>query len=159
MRPAGAAGRIEVFGVTASGYSLFTRCLFALRRMDMAAYRELEVLQRARELIKEVYALMEFFPPEEKYALSDQLRRSVTSVAFNISEGQGRRTGKEFLNFLNIAKASNAEVYTQLVTAVDLGYINEKQVKHALVLSTRINQMLDRLMQAVMAKNNTRNKS
>ena len=127
--------------------------------MDMAAYRELEVLQRARELIKEVYAPMEFFPPEEKYALSDQLRRSVTSVAFNISEGQGRRTGKEFLNFLNIAKASNAEVYTQLVTAVDLGYINEKQVKHALVLSTRINQMLDRLMQAVMAKNNTRNKS
>ena len=122
----------------------------------MAAYRQLEVLQRARELTKEVYRLMKFFPPEEKYALCGQLRRSVTSVAFNISEGQGRRTGKEFLNFLNIAKASNAEAYTQLVTALDLGYISEKQAQHALVLSTRINQMLERLMQAVSAKSNKR---
>ena len=57
----------------------------------MFSFRRLQVYNDARLLVKDVYVMMQSFPKEEKYALSDQLRRSVLSVPANIAEGMGRR--------------------------------------------------------------------
>lgn len=74
-------------------------------------------------MAEEVYILLEKFPKEEKYALSDQIRRAVVSVPSNIAEGQARKAPAEFRRFLHIALGSLAEVDTQLALAHEFGYL------------------------------------
>ena len=50
-------------------------------------YRDLEVWQRAMKVAKQVYTITEKFPPEERYGLTNQMRRAATSIAANIAEG------------------------------------------------------------------------
>ncbi len=81
-------------------------------------------------LTKQVYELCSNFPDYEKYALSSQIRRAMISVTSNIAEGSGRNSVKEKIHFLEIAYGSMAEVYSQLVVAVDLGYIDKEEVEN-----------------------------
>lgn len=60
----------------------------------MAHFQNLIVYQQAKDLVKLVYALIKKFPANERYALCDQLRRSVISIPSNIAEGMGRVSGK-----------------------------------------------------------------
>lgn len=84
-------------------------------------FERLKIWQKSRLLVKEVYRIVSDFPPEEKYGLSDQLRRAVISVASNIAEGTGRFSAKEKVHFCEIAYGSLMEVLCQLTLAVDLG--------------------------------------
>ena len=68
------------------------------------AYRQLVVWQKAMELVKVVYALAKKFPVDERYALTDQLRRAVVSIPSNIAEGCGRGTNKELFHFYFIQR-------------------------------------------------------
>ena len=61
----------------------------------MFSFEKLLVYQKARELVKEVYKLQKRFPTEERFALGDQIRRSITSVTSNIADGSGRDSNKE----------------------------------------------------------------
>ena len=90
-------------------------------------YRELMAYKYAKALVKEVYALLSNFPKEEKYALCDQLRRSVISVPSNIADGMGRVSVKEQVHFIEIAFGSLNEVMCQIEIAQDLGYITISQ--------------------------------
>ena len=87
-------------------------------------YRKLIVWQKAMQLTEIVYEAVKKFPPEERYALSDQLRRAVVSIASNIAEGAGRATNKDYAHFIAIARGSVYETMTQLETAVRIGYIS-----------------------------------
>ncbi len=87
-------------------------------------YRDLIVWQDAIKLAKAVYVLLQEFPREEMYALSDQIRRAAVSVPSNIAEGQARKAPAEFRHFLHIALGSLAELDTQLVLAQEFGYLN-----------------------------------
>ena len=69
------------------------------------------------------------FPAEEKYALSDQLRRAVISIPSNIAEGMSRTSVKEQSHFLEIAYGSLNEVMCQLELSQELGYITLSQLK------------------------------
>lgn len=91
------------------------------------AYRNLDVYQESKRLVLEVYALIKKFPPEERFAMCDQLRRSVTSVPSNIAEGFGRISPKEQVHFIEIAYGSLMEVETQLDIAADLAYISKTE--------------------------------
>lgn len=90
-------------------------------------FEELEVWKRAHEYVLSVYKLIQVFPPGERYSLTDQLRRSASSVPTNIVEGNERNSSKEYVQFLYMAKASLAESQYQLLLARDLGYIEERQ--------------------------------
>lgn len=93
----------------------------------MHSFRKLQVYCTARELVKEVYTLIDTFPSCEKYGLSDQLRRAVISVPSNIAEGLGRATNKDKSHFMQVAYGSLMEVLAQLDVANYIGYIsNEK---------------------------------
>lgn len=100
--------------------------------MDVEAhfsYRNLRVYQSARAYVKYVYGLVDsYFPDYEKYALSDQLRRSCTSVSFNIAESTGRFSIREQIHFIEIAFGSLYESMSQLELANDLGYIQQEQL-------------------------------
>ena len=86
-------------------------------------YKHLEVWKKAIQLVKIVYALAKQLPPEEKYALSDQIRRAVVSIPSNIAEGNGRASYRDYAHFLAIARGSLYETMTQLDIAQELGYI------------------------------------
>ena len=88
-------------------------------------FKDLVVWQKAMKLVKEVYYLTKSFPADERYALTDQIRRAVVSIPSNIAEGSGRSSNADYGHFLAIARGSLYETMTQLQIAVDLGYISE----------------------------------
>jgi four helix bundle protein len=88
-------------------------------------YRDLVVWQRAIDLVPCIYSVARTLPPEERYALGDQLRRAAISIPANIAEGQARQHPKEFLQHLAIARGSLAELDTLLIMAKRLYYIDQ----------------------------------
>lgn len=71
------------------------------------------------------YQLLKKFPSEEKYALCEQIRRTVISVTSNIAEGTGRIPVREQMHFLEISYGSLMEVLSQMDIVLDLGYIDD----------------------------------
>lgn len=97
------------------------------KRKDTFSFENLEVYAKARRLIKDVYLLQNTFPKEERYALGDQIRRAATSITANLAEGNGRQSLREKVHFIEISFGSMTEVFCELQTACDLGYITEEQ--------------------------------
>lgn len=91
-------------------------------------YRDLMAWQKARRLVKRIYEVTSGFPKEEVFGLTQQIRRGAISVPCNIAEGYGRGSRKDYVRFLQMARASLYEVQTQLLLAQDLGYLSENQV-------------------------------
>lgn len=77
-------------------------------------YKDLIVWQKAISLVVEIYNLTVNFPSEEKFGIISQMKRSAISIPSNISEGQKRRTRRDFCHFLYIAYGSGAELETQI---------------------------------------------
>ena len=90
-------------------------------------YKRLIVWQKAMSFMVDVYKLVKQFPSDERYALSDQVRRAVVSVPSNIAEGAGRSSNKDYAHFIAIARGSLFETMTQLEGAERLGYITVPQ--------------------------------
>ena len=90
-------------------------------------YRRLNVYQLSKTLVRDVYGLTADFPINEKYALSDQMRRAVVSVPSNIAEGTSKTSPKEQFHFLEISYGSLMELMCQTEIAFDLCYINKEQ--------------------------------
>lgn len=90
----------------------------------MENYKNLIVWQKSMELVKATYKIITILPVEERFALADQMRRSVISIPSNIAEGYERKSTKEYIHFLLIANASRAELATQLEICKMLGYID-----------------------------------
>ena len=111
----------------------------------MAHFQNLIVYQQAKELVKLVYALMKKFPSDERYALCDQLRRSVISIPSNIAEGMGRIAEKEQGHFINIAFGSLMEVLAQIDIAKDLEYITTEDYRQIETMVNEIGKMLSSL--------------
>jgi len=114
--------------------------------MKVKHYRELIVWQRAMQLVKEIYTLTKKLPKEELFGLSSQMRRAAVSIPSNIAEGQARSGAKEFAQFLSIAAGSKAELETQLLICVDIGYFSEQDIKNAMDLSEETEKMLSSLI-------------
>ena len=120
--------------------------------MPLRSFRDLIVWQKAMLLAREIYQLVKMLPVEERYALSDQMRRAAVSVPSNIAEGQARNSTKEFIQFLHIAKDSNAELMTQLLLCVDFEYLTDEQIHHAKQLSYKVGQLLSALIRSLRIK-------
>jgi len=113
------------------------------------SYREIKVWQKAIELVVDIYSCTRSFPREELYGLAGQLRRAAVSIASNIAEGKGRRTDREFLQFLHHARGSVFEVETQLTIASRLGYMPEAEVLRLGHSASEIARMLNGLIKAI----------
>ncbi len=96
--------------------------------MKTQSFKDLIVWRKSYELVLEIYKLTKSFPPDEKYGLSQQIRKSAISIPSNIAEGYGRQFSKEYKQFLAIAYGSRCELETQYLLSVDLGY-NQKNEK------------------------------
>ena len=78
----------------------------------MKDFRDLNVWKKGHQLALAVYRATAKFPKEEIYGLTSQIRRAVVSIPSNIAEGYGRQRRLEYIQFLQIAFASGAEVET-----------------------------------------------
>lgn len=92
----------------------------------MNYFKELKVWQKSLDLVNRIYLDTKFFPKDEMYGLTSQIRRSAVSVPSNIAEGCGRKTNRDFNNFLGIALGSAFELETQLIIAKNLNYLEER---------------------------------
>ena len=113
--------------------------------MKSSDYKQLIVWHKSMDLVVEIYALVKLLPKEELYALSDQMRRSVVSIPSNISEGLGRNTDKEFVQFLSVSRGSLWELETQLEVCERLNYIDNSKTSKARNLITEISKMINSL--------------
>jgi len=91
-------------------------------------HKDLLLWKKGVGLAVEVHRLALQLPKHELFGLASQLRRAAVSIPSNIAEGAGRRTTREFLSFLYIARGSWAELDTQLQLASELGYIGQTQL-------------------------------
>lgn len=91
----------------------------------MKNFRNMQVWQKSHSLVLEIYKMTEFFPKEETYGLSAQIRRAVASIPTNIAEGCGRGSRKELKQFLRISMGSASEVEYQILLSFELGYIKK----------------------------------
>lgn len=87
-------------------------------------HHDLDCWKAAIILVKSVYSLTTSFPADEKFGLTNQIRRAAVSVPSNIAEGCARLTDREFLHFLGIARGSLSELETQLIIARELGFLS-----------------------------------
>jgi len=113
-------------------------------------YRDLLIWQKAMDFATEVYRLSEGFPRHERFGLTSQLRRAAVSVPSNIAEGHARQ-GREFVNFISIARGSLAEAETQLLLAFRVHYVSGEGMDSAFRLSEEIKRMAAALTTKVQA--------
>lgn len=92
--------------------------------------------------VTKIYNETKFFPNEELYALTSQIKRSATLIPSNIAEGYGRDGKKDYLRFLNIALSSLFELQTQIEIALNLGFLNKNSFQELHEDSREIERML-----------------
>ena len=88
-------------------------------------YRKLRAFQLVHNLAVRIYTITRGFPKSELFGITSQMRRTAISVPANIVEGCFRPSGKEYLNFLNIALASLAELGYYIDLSSTLGLLSE----------------------------------
>ena len=93
----------------------------------MRDFRKLEIWKRSHKAALLLYKVTQEFPTEEKYGLTNQIRRAGVSIPSNIAEGCGHESKKEFARYLQMAAASTSELQYQLILAHELGYLQEDQ--------------------------------
>jgi four helix bundle protein len=96
-----------------------------------------------------VHAATERFPSEERYGLTNQLRRAAVSVPSNIAEGQARFSQKEFHHFLSQARGSLVEIETQLLIARELKYLQPSKAEDLLATTDELGRVLNGLIASI----------
>lgn len=114
--------------------------------VGIVTYRQLDVWQRAMELVEAVYGMTKLLPSEERYGLTSQVQRAAVSVPANIAEGWGRNSRKEYMHHLSRAKGSLMELETLLIVVMRLGFVSKEQGRRAWELSQEVGKMLTALM-------------
>lgn len=105
-------------------------------------YRDLVVWQKSITLVTDIYVLTRQFPNSEVYGLASQMQRAAVSVPSNIAEGYERKYSGDFSRFLSIASGSVAELETQLVIAINLGYLSQEMASGVQSLADEVSKML-----------------
>lgn len=85
-------------------------------------YKKLKVWTKSMILVEEIYIITSFFPKNETYGLTSQIRRSAVSIPSNIAEGYRRHNIKEYKNFLKYSYSSGAELETQIIISKKLTF-------------------------------------
>jgi four helix bundle protein len=116
------------------------------------SYKDLLVWQKSMAMVKLIYELTHNFPQDERFGLVIQMRRAAVSVPSNIAEGQSRHTRGEFIQFISHAEGSLAELDTQLLIAIELGFCSLPQAEGLLSLVDELQRMLNGLRQKLATR-------
>ncbi len=122
------------------------------------SFENLDVWKVSKQLVIQIYQLIEKFPKVEKYALCDQLRRACISIPSNIAEGSGRISVKEKVHFISIAYGSLMEVYCQLQIAVELRYIQDENIEEIYNLINKTSLLMTKYREYLLNQEKDLNK-
>jgi four helix bundle protein len=95
---------------------------------EIKSHKDLLIWEKGIEIMLSVYQLVQSFPKDEIYNLSNQLKRAAVSIPSNIAEGYGRNSNKSFHHFLSISRGSLFELETQLLIAQQLNFIENENL-------------------------------
>ena len=109
-------------------------------------FTDLYVWQESHKLVLSIYQALNHFPPEENFALSNQMRRAAVSITSNIAEGFGRQTLKEKIQFYYQSQGSLSEIKNQLIIARDLGYLSSSSFNEIISQANLSHQLLQGLI-------------
>lgn len=110
-------------------------------RLDSA--KDLVVYKKAYMLAMQIFRISREFPPEERYALTSQIRRSSRSVCLNLREAWSkRRYEAHFVSKLTDCDGENSETDSALDFARDCGYISEEEHRNLTALCAKVGRML-----------------
>lgn len=115
----------------------------------MRDYKNIKAYQYANKLTLEIYRISKFFPKDELYGLTSQVRRAAVSIVANIAEGASRQHKKDYLNFLFNARGSIAELECLLDLVHQLGYFDPINFKKINQLRTETAKTLVGLINSV----------
>ena len=118
-----------------------------MEQLSRLNHKDLILWQKALDLAVVVHQSCTALPRSETYGLVSQLRRAATSIPSNIAEGHARRSTKEFIYFLHVARGSMAELETQLLLEQRVGYLPASEVAD---LQGRIDEVA-RILHAIVA--------
>lgn len=110
------------------------------------SFRDLKVWQRSMTLVEEIYRVTSSFPRHEQFGLTAQLRRASVSIPSNIGEGKRRKHERVFLNHLDIALGSQAEVEVQLEIAKRVGFLGVSEYQRVDAIVEEVGRMLNGLI-------------
>jgi four helix bundle protein len=111
------------------------------------SFRELEVYKLAREVSKEIYILSKAFPAEERFSLTDQIRRSSRSISAQIAEAWGkRRYENHFISKLTDSDSEQLETQHWIEVSVECGYLNSEKSQDLLQICESIGKMLQSMI-------------
>ncbi len=114
----------------------------------MGKFQDLKVWQRAKDLAVYIYKLTGEKPFAQDFSLRDQIRRAAVSIPSNIAEGDDLGSNKQAIRHFYIAKGSAAEILTQAIIALEIGYIDNKSFEYIQNERSAISGMLTRLIRA-----------
>jgi len=112
--------------------------------MGIERFEDIIAWQKSKELTVQIYRL---FDESKDFGFKDQIQRAAVSVMNNIAEGFERKSNKEFVQYLYIAKGSCGEVRSMLMIAHELKMINTPDYETLISLSMEISRMLFGLIQ------------
>jgi len=119
------------------------------------SYKDLLVWQKGLPLVTTVYGLTQEFPADERFGLVSQMRRAAVSVPSNLAEGQSRRTTGEFIQFISHAEGSLAELETQTLISIELGFTNTETAEPILCAIEELQKMLNSLRQKLSSRHSS----
>ncbi len=116
-------------------------------------FEKLLVWQESKDIAVIIYKTTQSFPSEEKYGLTNQLRRAAISVSSNIAEGSNRTTKNDQARFYSIAYSSLMEVLSQIIISRELGFIQNEQHKNIRLKIESISNKLNALKNSTQRPN------
>jgi four helix bundle protein len=109
------------------------------------SFEKLNVWIDSKELIKSIYNITKLFPDEEKFGLTNQLRRASISVASNLAEGTSRQTNKDKAHFTTLSFSSLMEVLNQIIISKELNFLSEDNYQEIRAQIEKISNKLNAL--------------
>lgn len=118
----------------------------------MFGFEKLEVWQRSIEFADVVYSTTRRFPIDERFGLTNQMRRAAVSISSNIAEGSSRNSRKDFARFVEIAAGSVYEVVSQSYIGRNQGFLTPEEFKLIYAAAVEQSRMLSGLRRSLLGE-------
>lgn len=119
--------------------------------MSFTLFNQLVVVQKAHQMVLDVYKVTADYPAREQYGLVSQLRRAAASVPTNICEGKGRESDNELARFLLISRGSLREMQYLLMLSNDLEYLKDDECKALQKQAVEVDRMIGGMLSSIKA--------
>jgi len=112
-------------------------------------FRDMGVWQKSFKLLIEIYQLIKIFPADERFALTDQLKRAANSVVHNLTEGYGRFESKDKTRFYKISRGSAFESMSQILVAQSQSYLSDETTENLIVRYKQVIEEINALIHSL----------